>query len=202
MKRQLPLLGIFLTLSLLSPLGFAASVMPLGIDKLHAGADLIFYGECLSQQTSVDQTLDIPVTQTTFKVLEMLKGKAGEEITIKQIGGTAPGQAEDIVVPGVPRFELGKKYVLFLPKQSELGFTTPVAMDQGRFSIEGEHSGNAHIGNGRDFKELLSKVPSGKIPARINDRLKQLADKHDPESDKAKEELPLDDFLSLMRSMK
>lgn len=200
MKSWFSFLTALVGFALFGAPGFAASVLPVGLDKLQSGAETIFYGECLSQQSDMDPSLRLPVTYANFRVLESLKGQPGEIVTIKQLGGTLANGGQELVVPGVPKFEPGKQYILFLPRRSELGFASPVALDQGRFSIREDERGSRQVGNGRDFKELVADLPANRIPARVNDRLKPAAD--GANAQKPKPELPLDDFLSLLRSIR
>ncbi|MBE9568887.1 MAG: hypothetical protein IMF14_09330, partial [Proteobacteria bacterium] len=59
--------------------------------------------------------------------------------TIKQIGGhmsgTANGHGTTLRVHGIPAFQAGEKYVVFLPERSALGFSSPLGLHQGSFSV-------------------------------------------------------------------
>src|SRR5687768_2555553 len=90
----------------------AMSVRPATFDQLVDHAAVVFEGEATENRSAKDESGSI-VTYTTFAVREVVKGSAGATHTIKQLGGTADGMT--FKVEGVPRFEVGKTYVVFLP---------------------------------------------------------------------------------------
>jgi len=179
----------------------AAMVVPLGLDRLHGDAEYIFLGECLSNTVDYDRISDMVVTYTNFKVIEVFKGSLGGTHTIKQVGGVLPGSDMATKFAGVPQFEVGKRYVLFLPPASKLGFSTPVGLDQGLFHVRVDSSGAQVISSGRDVGELLQNLPENQIPRRISDKLQAMPDRRHPAQAKARAEMRLDDFRSIMRGM-
>jgi hypothetical protein len=180
---------------------YAAMSIPLGLDRLHSDAEYIFLGECTSNSVEFDNASNMVVTYTTFNVVEAFKGAPGKTHTIKQVGGTLPGTDIISKFSGIPQFEAGKRYIVFLPPVSQLGFSTPVGLGQGLFHIQTNEQGEPVIGNGRDVGELLEQVPQGKIPQRITDKLQAMPDKRRPADAKAREVMHLDDFRSLMKGM-
>ncbi len=85
----------------------------------------IFSGKCID----VEELENDPVNAVkyTFKVTEGIKGvKNDEVITFKQWKPTVRGAG----------YEVGKEYVLFLHPESDIGLTSPVGFEQGRFEIE------------------------------------------------------------------
>ncbi|MEN8133780.1 MAG: hypothetical protein ABFS45_27215 [Pseudomonadota bacterium] len=170
---------------------------------MHTDATYIFYGECISNTVDTDQTTGLEVTYTTFSILEAIKGKLDQTHTIKQVGSHQPGgTTSGIIFPGVPRFEEGTKYILFLPPASHIGFSSPVGLGQGVFSVDADDAGNDVVSNGRDFTELLKNVPPDKVQPHVIYRLKSLRDQDIPTYAKSRAQLPLDDFLSILQSMK
>jgi hypothetical protein len=110
------------------------------------------------------------VTYTTFQVRDVIKGAVGSTHTIKQIGGAIPGEAVQYRVQGIPTFNVGQEYVVFLAAPSSLGFSSPMGLAQGRFTV---HDGpNAkQVSNGRDFRDLTERI-SAKVPAAARDHIK------------------------------
>ena len=180
---------------------YAAMVVPLGLDRLHGDAEYIFLGECTSNNVDFDRISNMVVTYTTFEVVESFKGTLGRTHTIKQVGGALPGADMVTKFAGVPQFEVGKRYVLFLPPVSTLGFSTPVGLGQGLFHVHVDSSGAPVIKSGRDVGELLENLPQNQIPSRITDKLRAMPDKRQPDQAKARAEMHLDDFRSIMRGM-
>ena len=99
---------------------WSATVLPLGLERLQAAAELVFDGVCISNQVVHDPISGMAVTYTTFNILENLKGARLQTYTIKQIGGSLPEDGSAWVTPGVPRFVEGQRYILFVPPPSDL----------------------------------------------------------------------------------
>jgi hypothetical protein len=180
---------------------FAATVLPLGLERLHGDAKLIFLGECLSNAVEMDQQSGRVVTYTTFEVLETYKGRTGRSHTIKQIGGNLPSANLSVRVPGVPQFEVGQRYVVFLPPVSKLGFTSPVGLGQGMFTMKTDATGAQMVSNGRDVGDLMENMAQSKMPSRVADKLRAMPNREVPANAKARAEMHLDDLRSILRGM-
>lgn len=179
----------------------AAMVLPLGLDRIHGDAKDVFLGECVSNSVELDPQSNRVVTYTSFKILETYKGKLSGRHTIKQIGGSLPEANLNVRVPGVPEFDIGKRYVVFLPQASNLGFSTPIGLHQGAFPVETDETGVDHAGNGRDLGELLEKIPEGKMPSRVADKIREIKNKNVPVRAKERSDMHLDDLKSILRGM-
>lgn len=114
---------------------YATSIRPISLENLSTRASLIFYGEAINNQTRKDPQSGAIATFTTFKVIDLIKGNAEEIHTIKQIGGTLSDTKIIHRVRGVPTYQIGKQYVVFLPEKSSLGFSSPLGLHQGSYSI-------------------------------------------------------------------
>lgn len=126
---------LLLLLTLWSHQAAATSVLPISLERMTAAADVIFHGRVISNEVRRDPVSGNVATFTTFEVTELVKGQAGETHTIKQIGGEMPGGNMRQIVHGVPRFNIGGEYVVFLPKASSLGFSSPIGLSQGKFEV-------------------------------------------------------------------
>ncbi len=191
----------FIILLVLSSSASASMVLPLGLDRLHGNAKVVFLGECLSNSVEMDQQSGRVVTYTTFQVLETYKGNIGSSYTIKQIGGNLPGANLNVRMPGVPQFEVGKRYVVFLPPVSRLGFSSPVGLSQGMFTVKTDAAGAQVVSNGRDVGDLMENMAQSKIPSRVADKLRAMPDRSLPANSKARAEMNLDDLRSVLRGM-
>lgn len=140
----------------------AASVLPLFLDEIIDKSAVAFQGTCTDNRSERDERGTL-VTYTTFEVHDQLKGKAASTYTIKQIGGSLPDGSLNFKIEGVPSFTVGQSYVVFLPGVSSAGFSSPVGLSQGRFNIVAEGAG-LKVTNGRDFKELTSRIPQQAMP--------------------------------------
>jgi hypothetical protein len=59
-----------------------------------------------------DATQQVPLTLVTFSNLTVLKGNPGTSMTLEFLGGTMPNGLV-MVIPGIPRFTVGEKTVVF-----------------------------------------------------------------------------------------
>jgi len=146
MKYYLIVLSLVINLITL-PQAQATSLKPLDLERLSTQAPLIFYGEVVNNHAVNDKQSGQIATLTTFKVIELIKGNTGEEHTIKQIGGQLADSNTKMHIPGVPKFNNGSKYVVFLTEKSKLGFSSPLGLYQGSFSVE-TVNGEQVISNG------------------------------------------------------
>ena len=153
-------LTILMLLSLLIWLlpAAATSVLPISLQRMTAAADLIFHGRAIAEEVKRDPASGRVVTLTTFAVIEIVKGETGEMHTIKQVGGHLPGSKVRQVIHGVPRFSTGQEYVVFLPRASSLGFSSPIGLSQGKFDVD-RIDGQAVI-RGRRAAAAVSQQPA------------------------------------------
>jgi hypothetical protein len=165
----------------------AASVLPLDLDQIVAGAQHIVHVRCTGNSVQADQTIGV-VTVTTFVVLDRAKGAASPTLTVRQPGGELNGIGVDY---HVPKFSPGDEYVLFMPASSKLGLASPVGLSQGAFDVVRGSSGK-EVGNGRDFAELLVGADPATVPPGILARLKLAP----PE----RKRIDLNDFMTLVRT--
>lgn len=135
MKKILIIFCLFSSL-LIPPTLFATSVLPVSLEQLSTRASLIFYGTVISNQVQKDGPSGQIVTLTEFEVIDLIKGDTDTRHTIKQLGGYLKDADIMFKVHGVPEFEIGNQYVLFLPEKSSLGFSSPIGLHQGSFSVQ------------------------------------------------------------------
>lgn len=137
----------------------AASVLPLQLDQIVDGAAVAFEGTCVDNRTERDAATNMIVTYTTFTVQEVLKGTVPPTYVIKQIGGKMPGGEMSYRVDGIPTFSVGADYVVLLAGVSSAGFSSPVGLAQGKFTVTQDKTG-ARVSNGRDFREMTEGIAS------------------------------------------
>jgi len=153
-------IAIILFLLLQLPLtGRATTVVPLELDAIIDTATTAFEGKCIENRTELDPQTNFVVTYTTFEVKDALKGDVKSRHVIKQLGGTMPDGQSGYKVDGVPTFTVGQDYVVFLAGVSSIGFSSPIGLWQGKFSIQEGASGKT-VSNGRDFREMKVRTPS------------------------------------------
>lgn len=149
MKPYIIIFSLFFNLLNLSPAS-ATSLLPITLEQLSTRATLIFYGEVINNQVKKDEQSGHIATFTEFKVIDLIKGNTGDTHTIKQIGGFLKSSNTALRIHGVPEYQLGSHYVIFLPKKSTLGFSSPLGLHQGSFSVS-SINGEQHVSNGRSL---------------------------------------------------
>lgn len=149
----------------------AASVLPLYLDEMIDTSTTAFEGRVTANRTVRDPATKLVVTYTTFEVVDVLKGSVTATHEIKQIGGSLPGENLEYRVQGVPTFNVGESYVVFLAGVSAAGFSSPIGLAQGRFGVQ-EHASGRRVANGRDFKDMTSRI-TARLPAAAKARMQQ-----------------------------
>lgn len=175
---------------LISPPVRAVSMLPLYLDQIVAGAAIAFQGKCIDNRTEREANSNLVVTYTTFEVQDVLKGLVGATHVIKQIGGHLPGETASFDVQGIPSFTIGGNYVVFLAGVSAAGFSSPIGLEQGQFSVISGPAG-LEVTNGRDYKDMTADIPAQRLPRTVMIILQQTPGRV--------WQLGLDDFMQLVR---
>ena len=170
---------------------WATVVVPLTLDDLSRVSTVIFEGTCVDNRVERDASTNRIVTYTTFTVADVIKGDVGSTYTIKQIGGELPDEAVVRHIHGIPKFQVGEEYVVFMAGVSSAGFSSPIGLSQGRFKVKREN-GRRQVTNGRDFRELTADIPEADLPPGFAQRVV-----HAPQSI---HELDIDEFKQIARS--
>jgi hypothetical protein len=149
----------------------ATSVLPAYLEQLIDDSSVAFEATCTGNRTERDPATNLVATYTTFAVHDVLKGAADTAFEIKQIGGTLPDGSVRYRVDGVPSFDPGQDYVVFLAGVSPLGFSSPIALGQGAFGIRPKGAAKV-VSNGRDFREMMAHMAST-LPSASQAKLAQ-----------------------------
>lgn len=192
-KPRLVAIPLFMILLCCSLQAAATSVLPVSLQRMAQTAEMIFHGTAIGNEVRLDQASGRVATYTSFKVIEVIKGNPGATHTIKQIGGQLPGSNVRLMIHGVPRFDVGEEYVIFLPKASSLGFASPIGLSQGKFDIR-KLNGQAVVTDGRALAAVMKTTPQLDLP----DTPSAIA--ADPTPDQPAT-LHLADFLQTVRGM-
>jgi len=167
----------------------ATTVLPLYLEEMVDTAAVAFEGRCTANRSEVDAATGLVVTFTTFEVRDVLKGQVGATHVIKQVGGALPNDGPQYRVMGVPRFEVGDDYVVFLAGVSSHGFSSPIGLAQGRFKVEARGAAR-RLGNGRDFRDMAQRVMA-RVPPQSR---REIEEAKGPVRD-----MDLEDFKQLVR---
>jgi hypothetical protein len=146
----------------------ALSVVPLELDQIIDRSTYAFEGTVLSMRSEIEAGSRLIVTYTTFSVTDNLKGTLPATYTVKQVGGA--NIEGGLRMPGVS-YGVGQSYVVFLAGVSDAGFTSPIGLMQGKFSVQDDGT-RKRVTNGQVLrvpKKLDSAVAEGgELDARLN----------------------------------
>ena len=126
------LLGV-LSLLLTTSISAYAQVRQLGLGEIVQTANVICVATVTDVKTEVDKSGDV-VTISTFKLEETIAGKPQKTFKIKQIGGEHKGISHKL--EHIRYFLKGERVLLTLYPNSSLGFTNPVGLNQGVWTID------------------------------------------------------------------
>lgn len=90
----------------------AATYRRLSFDSLIAASDYVIYGRAASSHAYRDPATGAIWTETQFQVLDCVKGRSGQAITVTEPGGVLDDRGE--LYPGMPQFRVNAELVLFL----------------------------------------------------------------------------------------
>jgi len=133
----------------------AHSVREMQLDEIIDTAAVAFEGTVIDTHSEKDAASGRIVTYTTFQVTDVLKGNVGAKHTIKQLGGEIGDQFYKVTLQ--QRYTVGQSTVVFLYGKSDLGFSAPVGIAQGNFTIAQDADG-VGVSNGRDFDKITERM--------------------------------------------
>ncbi len=135
----------------------ATTVQKLTLQELTKKATSIVVGKVVDATSSWDAAKKEIYTFYTVSVSQPVKGsKAGETITIRQLGGAVGNIAS--VVPGMPSFKKGEEVVLFLTQEDAAGYPWVMGLQQGKYSVV-DQNGAKVVRN--DFSGIEFLTPNG-----------------------------------------
>lgn len=128
------------------------------LEQLTAQANAIVLGRVISSR--IEPHPKYPHIQTaviTLRVHEAFKGKAAETYSFRQYVWDLRDRA---TAAGYSR---GQEVLLFMNAENQHGLSSPAGMEQGRFAIVQDSSGNAMAVNGRNNVGLLRGLRKGPL---------------------------------------
>lgn len=93
------------------------------IEEMITQADIICTAKLLDEKKGIAQ--EMPYVEYTFEVTHWYGSNQQSQVTIRQLGKQTP-KKEIILFPGLPSFQKGQEYLLFLKNPSALGFSSPL----------------------------------------------------------------------------
>lgn len=146
------IIGVLLWMSPVSDLSAYRTIL-MNLEDLATRAPRIVAGLCTSRNKGKvvvgTNGGNLAYTEYTFRVTDVIKGKVGDPLIIRQVNlgrkpmSEAQGSEETTALQPVPRnplplpdYQPGQEVFLFLTEDSKLGLTSPLGIQQGVFDIE------------------------------------------------------------------
>jgi hypothetical protein len=105
-------------------------------------AALVFRGRCTGFEVGeavVGGGARVAATTYTFELTDSLKGTAARTVRFRQVGTPEGGPRDLGALAGVPVYQPGAEYLLFLlPAGPRSGLTSPAGAAEGAFAVAGE----------------------------------------------------------------
>jgi hypothetical protein len=137
----------------------ATTVMKLSLKDLAKKSDAIVRATVEDGVARYDANKEI-YTYYTLRVLEPVKGSRKDDvITIRQLGGVVGTIAS--IVPGTPTFQKGEEVVVFLTQKDVAGYPWVMGLQQGKFSVSLDESGQKRVRN--ELSDLNLVGPGGSV---------------------------------------
>jgi hypothetical protein len=151
-----------------------ALTAPRSIDQLSQEAAVIVHGHVVSAKVEPHPQLrNLMTVLVTMQVEETLKGTAGKQFQFRQYIWDLRDQID------AARYGKGEDLLLMLGPVSQYGLTSPVGLQQGRFRISHDASGQAMAVNGNgnlrlfEGTEQRAQARSLKLSSRVSSLARQ-----------------------------
>jgi hypothetical protein len=161
----------------------ATIVRPLTVEQMSQVAKVVVHGRVVDRSAAWNEARNRIYTVTRVEVLDSVKGpaKVGEQITIRQIGGTVDGITQSVV--GDAKMRAQEEVFLFLDRDEAQPLHYMIGMAQGKFAIDRtgpipavvrDVKGLAFAQPGADGRQIISEKPpaAGELAPSL-DRFKQ-----------------------------
>ena len=147
---------------------FGTKIIALNLKDLVSESHFIFEGVC-QDATAVrihrsESSIQIPAVRYRFKVLDAIKGVDQDLFEFHQLG-TSSGQAKFRVnadTIGIPKYQVGQTYLLFLNPMNDSGLTSPLGLSQGLFILKAKKAFFNGVSNRHIFTKMEPWIPKAK----------------------------------------
>ncbi|RFC35008.1 MAG: hypothetical protein DID92_2727744441 [Candidatus Nitrotoga sp. SPKER] len=130
---------------------------PLTLDDIISSSAIAFQGSIIEYKTESEPQTGFIICYTTFKVQEVLKGTVEATYTMKE----SMPLCDQTQHSGVSKLVDGKSKIYFLYGVSESGFSSPVALGRGVFSIIQDAAVLSDFSPPASEQSIISPAPAG-----------------------------------------
>ncbi|MFZ4619285.1 MAG: hypothetical protein ACOYNS_01900 [Bacteroidota bacterium] len=166
----------------------AQRTVRMNIERMVTDAGMIVHGKVTNVESSVDPQTNILSTFVTIAVQENFYGADQPTVTLKMVGGA--NKRSTLKFAEMPIFKVGEEIYSLFYAPSKYGFTSPIGMSQGKFSVS------------YDAMSKTTIVRNGVNNARLFTGMKNAsAVKLSPATSANAERLTAEEFSTTIRSL-
>jgi hypothetical protein len=144
---------------------YAQRTVRMNLEQMVAEAGIIVRGTVVSVNASKDPETGILSSFITIDVSENFFGAGDGWITLKILASRTAGGARKFTE--LPEYSPGQEIIAMFYAPSEIGFTSPVGMAQGTFTvITDPRTGERNVRNGMDNARLFSGIKNSSALAK------------------------------------
>ena len=145
----------------------ASLVRSFSLQDLYREADLVVVGEVSCSSSFWNEAHDTIYTEHTIALERAAKGKPGDQVIVRLMGGTVDGKT--LRVAGNAQVEKGERVLLVLRKAG--GFHVVIGMSQGKWSVR-QLDGVDHVWRGKSLN-AQSRQPGEKPLEKLLDLMRR-----------------------------
>lgn len=129
-------------------------------DIARSSADIVV-AKCVSTEAKLDEETGFIFTYITFEIDESLKGKYGDQLILRIVGGTVGDKT--LSSPFLPKFTPNEEVVLFLGPENSAGYPVLQSINKGVYRVHTTDSGAKVISTTVNGLELINSVTNQRI---------------------------------------
>ncbi len=133
MKRMFHVLLLSAAMLMIFQHASAQRTIRMNIERMVTDAGMIVHGKVTNVESSVDPQTNILSTFVTIAVQENFYGADQPTVTLKMVGGA--NKRSTLKFAEMPIFKVGEEIYSLFYAPSKYGFTSPIGMSQGKFSV-------------------------------------------------------------------
>ena len=138
----------------------AVVVKQMNLEEITSTAKYSFSGVCTSVETRHDDEANRDAVFFKFIVSKVIKGEQINEITFKM-------SKVAIDIGRSSKFKTGDEVVLFLYGKSDIGFTSPVGLGQGKFTVRYSRTGEKEVVNENNNLNIFKGIDKDKYKSKF-----------------------------------
>jgi len=129
-------------------------------DLVRSSADIVV-AKCVSSEAKLDEKTGFIFTYTAFEIDEILKGKYGDQLVLRIVGGTVGDKT--LSSPFLPRFEQNEEVVLLLGPKNSDGYPVLQSVNKGIYRVHTTESGAKVISTPVNGLELINSTTNQRL---------------------------------------